>query len=180
VEALKLLLGIGDSLVGRLQLFDALRFQWREMRVRRNPDCPVCGDHPTIRALVDYDAFCGVPQARAQELAERDGIPEITAIELKSWLDRGDALTILDVREPHEWDIASLAPYGSTLIPLDELAARLGELEGAGDVVVHCRSGVRSAKALRQLHAAGFDRVWNLKGGILAWSDEVDPSVPKY
>jgi molybdopterin/thiamine biosynthesis adenylyltransferase/rhodanese-related sulfurtransferase len=180
VEALKLLLGIGDSLVGRLQLFDALRFQWREMRVRRNPDCPVCGDHPTIRALVDYDAFCGVPQARAQEIAERDGIPEITAIELKSWLDRGDAFTILDVREPHEWDIASLAPYGSTLIPLDELAARLGELEGAGDVVVHCRSGVRSAKALRQLHAAGFDRVWNLKGGILAWSDEVDPSVPKY
>jgi sulfur-carrier protein adenylyltransferase/sulfurtransferase len=180
VETLKLLLGIGRPLVGRLQLFDALRFEWREVRVRRNPDCPVCGERPTIRELIDYDEFCGLPQARALEAAERDGIPEITATELKARLDRRDVPAILDVREPHEWDIASLAPYGARLIPLDELPARLTEIEDTADIVVHCRSGVRSAKALRQLRAAGFERVWNLKGGILAWSDEVDASVPKY
>jgi sulfur-carrier protein adenylyltransferase/sulfurtransferase len=180
VETLKLLLGIGRPLIGRLQLFDALRFEWREVRVRRNPDCPVCGEEPTIHELIDYDEFCGVPQARALEAAERDGIPEITATELKARLDRRDIPAILDVREPHEWDIASLATYGARLIPLDELPARLGEVEDTGDIVVHCRSGVRSAKALRQLRAAGFERVWNLKGGILAWSDEVDGSVPKY
>jgi adenylyltransferase/sulfurtransferase len=180
VETLKLLLGIGRPLIGRLQLFDALRFEWREVRVRRNPACPVCGDDPTIHALIDYDEFCGVPQTRALEAAERAGIPEITAVELKARLDRRDVPAIVDVREPHEWDIASLAPYGARLIPLDELPARLMEIDGAGDIVVHCRSGARSAKALRQLRAAGFERVWSLKGGILAWSDEVDASVPKY
>jgi adenylyltransferase/sulfurtransferase len=180
IETVKLLLGIGKSLVGRFQLFDALRFEWRELKIRKDPSCPVCGEHPTIHELIDYEAFCGIPQAHAVEAAERNGIPEITAVELRDWLERGSAPLILDVREPHEWDIASLAPYGARLIPLDQLPSRLGELEGSGDIVVHCRSGIRSAQALRQLRAAGFERVWNLKGGILAWSDAVDPSLPKY
>ncbi len=180
IETVKLLLGIGRPLIGRFQLFDALRFEWRELKIRKDPKCPVCGDHPTIRELIDYEAFCGIPEAHAAEAAERNGVPEITAVELKHWLESGPAPLILDVREPHEWDIANLAPYGARLIPLDQLAARLNELEGSGDIVVQCRSGARSAQALRQLRAAGFERVWNLKGGILAWSDAVDPSIPKY
>ncbi len=180
IETVKLLLGIGKPLIGRFQLFDALRFEWRELRIRKDPKCPICGEQPSIRELIDYEQFCGIPQAHAVETAERNGIPEITAVELKDWLERGPAPLILDVREPHEWDIANLAPYGARLIPLDQLPARLGELEGSGDIVVQCRSGARSARALRQLRAAGFERVWNLKGGILAWSDAVDPSIPKY
>jgi len=180
LEVLKLILGVGTPLIGRLQLFDGLAFRWRELRLRKNPDCPVCGENPTIRELIDYEEFCGLPQARAAEAAERDGIPELTPTELKQRLDRGDPVTILDVREPHEWEIANLERYGARLIPLGELADRLSELEQVGDIVVHCKGGTRSAKALRQLQAAGFSRVWNLKGGILAWADEVDPSVPKY
>ncbi len=180
IETIKLLLGIGKPLIGRFQLFDALRFEWRELKIRKDPKCPVCGESPTIHKPIDYEAFCGIPQAHAVEAAERNGIPEITAVELKAWLEGGRAPLILDVREPHEWDIANLARFGARLIPLDQLPARLGELEGAGDIVVQCRSGARSAQALRQLRAAGFDRVWNLKGGILAWSEAVDPSVPRY
>ncbi len=180
LETLKLLLGIGRPLIGRLALFDGLAFEWREVRVRRNPECPVCGDQPTIRELIDSEEFCGVPAARAAAAAEHDGIPEITALELKRRLDRGDAVAILDVREPHEWEIANLGAQGARLIPLGELSQRLGELELTGDLVVHCRSGQRSAKALQQLRAAGLQRVWNLEGGILAWADQVDPQLPKY
>lgn len=180
LEVLKLILGVGTPLIGRLQLFDGLAFRWRELRLRKNPDCPVCGERPTIRELIDYEEFCGLPQARAAEAAERAGIPEVTPMELKQRLDRGDPVMILDVREPHEWEIVNLERYGARLIPLGELADRLSELEQVGDIVVHCKGGTRSAKALRQLQAAGFTRVWNLKGGILAWADEVDPSVPKY
>jgi sulfur-carrier protein adenylyltransferase/sulfurtransferase len=180
LEVLKLLLGVGESLVGRLQLFDGLKFEWRELRVRRNPSCPVCSDQRTIHALVDYEEFCGVTQARAEEARLQHTIPEITAVELKSRLDRGDALTIIDVREPHEWDIASLGHYGARLIPLGELPRRIGEVDASRDVVVHCKAGGRSARALQQLREAGIERVWNLHGGILAWSADVDPALPRY
>ena len=180
LEVLKVILGIGEPLIGRLQLFDGLKFEWRELRVRKNPSCPVCSDRRSIHALVDYEEFCGVTQARAEEARLQQAIPEITAIELKSRIDRGDALTIIDVREPHEWDIANLSRYGSRLIPLGELSRRIGEVDASRDVVVHCKAGGRSAKALQQLREAGVDRVWNLHGGILAWSTDVDTALPRY
>ena len=172
LEVLKLILGVGEPLIGRLYLFDGLAFNWRELKIRKHPGCPVCGETRTIHQLIDYDAFCGVEELPA--------VPEISARELKSRIDRGDAVTIIDVRERHEWDIANLEPYGSRLIPLGELPTRLAEVNVAGEVIVHCKSGLRSAKALQQLRAAGLRRVWNLRGGILAWSDEVDPAVPRY
>ncbi|MGQ0562083.1 MAG: molybdopterin-synthase adenylyltransferase MoeB [Gemmatimonadota bacterium] len=172
LEVLKLILGVGEPLIGRLQLFDGLKFKWRELRIRKNPACPVCGENRTQHELIDYEQFCGVE--------EKPVVPEISARELKLRLDRGEAITIIDVREPHEWDIASLAPYGAKLIPLGDLPNRLAEVNVAGDVVVHCKSGARSARALQQLRAAGLARVWNLQGGILAWAKDVDPSVPVY
>jgi sulfur-carrier protein adenylyltransferase/sulfurtransferase len=180
LEVLKVLLGIGKPLIGRLQLFDGLAFQWRELKLRKDPGCPVCGENPTQTSLIDYEQFCGIPEAKAAEAAERSAVPELSATELKDRLDRGEPLTILDVREPHEWDIANLEPFGAQLIPLSELPERIGELNDAGEIVVHCLMGGRSAKAAKQLQAAGHARVWNLKGGIRAWSDEVDPSLPKY
>lgn len=175
LEAIKWILGAGDSLVGRLVLFDALALRFREVRIRRNPDCPVCGDRPTVKELIDYEAFCGLKPA-----GESAALPEITPAELKARLDRGDALTIVDVREPHEWEIANLAPYGARLIPMREIEARLGELDRDAEIVLHCKTGGRSAIVLRQLREAGYTRLWNLKGGILAWAEEVDPSLPKY
>lgn len=175
LEAIKWILGVGDSLVGRLVLFDALALRFREVRIRRNPDCPVCGDRPTVTELIDYEAFCGLKPASGAE-----SLPEITPAELKARLDRGDALTIVDVREPHEWEIANLEPYGARLIPMREIEARLGELDRDAEIVLHCKTGGRSAIVLRQLREAGYTRLWNLKGGILAWADEVDPSLAKY
>ena len=181
-EALKLLLGAGDSLVGRLLLFDALRMKFREMRLRRDPACPACGDHPTIHELIDYERFCGfAPEAPSGERdMDSDGIPAITPTELKARLDRGDRITIIDVREPFEWEIGNLEAHGARLIPLGQLPARAGEIDPADEVVLHCRSGARSAHALELLRAQGYGRLWNLDGGILAWSDQVDPSIPKY
>lgn len=175
LEAIKWILGVGDSLVGRLVLFDALALRFREVRIRRNPDCPVCGDRPTVTELIDYEAFCGLKPASGAE-----SLPEITPAELKERLDRGDALTIVDVREPHEWEIANLEPYGARLIPMREIDARLGELDRDAEIVLHCKTGGRSAIVLRRLREAGYTRLWNLKGGILAWADEVDPSLAKY
>jgi adenylyltransferase/sulfurtransferase len=180
LEVLKLILGVGEPLIGRLQLFDGLKFRWRELRIRKNPACPVCGDAPTIHQLIDYDEFCGVTQQRISDAQEQSSVPQIAPLDLKTRLDRGDVVTIIDVREPHEWDIASLAQYGARLIPLGELTDRLAEVNLTGDVVVHCRSGARSAKATQQLRAAGLERVWNLQGGILAWAEQVDPTVPRY
>jgi rhodanese-related sulfurtransferase len=133
-----------------------------------------------VTGLVDYEEFCGIPQAMAAEAAERDALVEMTAAELKERLDTGESLTIIDVREPHEWEIANLEPYGARLMPVGQFAERMHELNSADQIVVHCRSGTRSAKAFRQLQAAGFRRIWNLKGGILAWTDEVDPTLPRY
>ncbi|MBW3571363.1 MAG: molybdopterin-synthase adenylyltransferase MoeB [Gemmatimonadetes bacterium] len=181
LEAVKLLLGAGDLLVGRLLLFDALRLQFREMRLRRDPACPLCGDHPTVHELIDYERFCGYEPANATtETTMSDDVPEITPAQLKERLDRGDRLTIIDVREPFEWDIGNLEPYGARLIPLKQVPTRMDEIEPGDEIVLQCRSGARSAQALGYLRQHGYERLLNLKGGILAWSDEVDPSIPKY
>ena len=173
-EAIKILIGIGEPLVGRFLIFDALRMRFRELKLRRDPDCPVCGDRPTVRELIDYEQFCGVTAV------PQTGAPlEETSVEgLKTRLDSEDDLLLLDVREPQEYQICAIP--GSTLIPLGELPGRLAELEGRRNIVVHCKSGVRSAKAVKLLREAGFSDTVNLKGGILAWIDRVDPSLPKY
>jgi sulfur-carrier protein adenylyltransferase/sulfurtransferase len=175
-ETLKLIIGKGEPLVGRLLLFDALAMRFRELKLRKNPECPVCGGHPTITKLIDYEEFCGI---RGEETASpaQTSVPEIAPRELKARLDRGDDLFILDVREPHEFQICNL---GGHLIPLGELSRRVNELDSSREIVAHCRSGKRSAEAVEFLRSAGFRKVLNLKGGILAWSDEVDASVPKY
>ena len=176
METLKLILGNGQPLVGRLLLFDALRMRFRELKLRKNPDCPVCGEHRTITELIDYAEFCGIRGEEKEQVVSSE-IPEMTPKELKARLDRGDDLFILDVREPHEYQICNLQGH---LIPLGDLPKRISELDSSREIVAHCRSGKRSADAVQFLSKAGFRKVWNLKGGILAWSDEVDPSVPKY
>ena len=175
METIKLILGAGEPLVGRLLLFDALGMRFRELKLRKNPACPVCGEHPTVTKLIDYEEFCGIRGEEAP--AVTNGIPEITAREVKARLDRGDDLFILDVREPHEYQICNLK---GKLIPLGELPRRVHELDSSREMVVHCRSGKRSADAIQFLQTAGFKKLWNLKGGVLAWADEVDPSMPKY
>jgi adenylyltransferase/sulfurtransferase len=177
-EAVKLILGEGDSLIGRLLLFNALQMRFRELKLRRDPNCPLCGEKPVIRELIDYDQFCGVtpPEVETAEAADW----ELTVTELKAKLDRGEPLTIIDVRDPHEWQICNLETYGSKLIPLGQFAARMSELNSEDDIVVHCKMGGRSADAYRMLQQAGFKRIKNLKGGITAWADQVDPTVPKY
>jgi len=177
-EAVKLIIGIGEPLVGRLLLYDALGMKFRELRLRKNPDCPACGTHPTITKLIDYQQFCGIPAQTppAQETKVNEG--EIDVTELKSKLDRGDNFALIDVREPHEYKIASIP--GARLIPLGEFPKHVGEFDPEADIVIHCRSGMRSAKACGILRQAGFKHVRNVVGGILAWSDKVDPSVPKY
>ena len=175
METIKLILGAGEPLVGRLLLFDALAMRFRELKLKRNPDCPMCGDHRTITKLIDYEEFCGIRGEEAPAMT--DGIPEITATELKARQDRGEKLFILDVREPHEYQICNL---NGKLIPLGELPRRVNELDSSVEMVVHCRSGKRSADAIHFLQTAGFKKLWNLKGGVLAWADEVDPRMPKY
>jgi sulfur-carrier protein adenylyltransferase/sulfurtransferase len=175
-ETLKLIIGKGEPLIGRLLLFDALAMRFRELKLKQNPECPVCGEHPTITKLIDYAEFCGVRGEEAASPAQ-SSVPEIAPRELKARLDRGDDLFVLDVREPHEYQICNL---GGHLIPLGELSRRVNELDSSREMVAHCRSGKRSAEAVEFLRSAGFRKVLNLKGGILAWSDEVDASVPKY
>ena len=177
IEAIKLIIGIGDPLIGRLVNFDALKLRFREFKIRKDPNCPICGDHPTIHELIDYDQFCGIPQADAEAAKELD-VPTITATELKTKIDRKDKFVLVDVREPYEYDICNIS--GSRLIPLGELPARLSELDSADEIVLHCKVGGRSAKALKILQDAGFRKLSNLQGGIQAWSEKVDPSVPRY
>jgi len=175
LETIKLIIGRGDSLAGRLVLFEALTFKFRELKLRKNSHCPMCGTHRKIHQLIDYDEFCGI---RGEEQPESDlHVPEITARELKERLDRGDDVFILDVREPHEYQICNLKGH---LIPLGELPRRVHELDSAREIVVHCKSGKRSAQAVDFLRQAGFRKVYNLHGGILSWSTQVDPSVPRY
>jgi adenylyltransferase/sulfurtransferase len=177
-EAVKLILGEGESLIGRLLLFNALQMRFRELKLRRDPTCPLCGERPSIRELIDYDQFCGVmpPEEESTEAADW----EITVTDLKAKLDHGEPLTIIDVRDPHEWQICNLEAHGAKLIPLGQFAARMHELNSEDDIVVHCKMGGRSADAYRMLQQAGFKRIKNLKGGITAWADQVDQTVPKY
>jgi molybdopterin/thiamine biosynthesis adenylyltransferase/rhodanese-related sulfurtransferase/molybdopterin converting factor small subunit len=175
-EAVKLILGIGDPLIGRLLLYDALAMRFRELKLRKNPECPVCGDHPTITKLIDYHEFCGIP--RNQEAQPVASAGDIDPVEVKAMIDRREPFVLIDVREPHEYQICNI-PYAK-LIPLGELPKRVNELNTADQIVAHCKSGMRSAKAVDFLKQAGFKKVRNMKGGILAWSDRVDPSVPKY
>jgi molybdopterin/thiamine biosynthesis adenylyltransferase/rhodanese-related sulfurtransferase len=175
METIKLILGAGEPLVGRLLLFDALAMRFRELKLKKNPECAICGKHRTITKLIDYEEFCGIRGEEAPAMTE--GIKEITATDLKARQDRGDKLFILDVREPHEYQICNL---NGKLIPLGELPRRVNELDSSVEMVVHCRSGKRSADAIHFLQTAGFKKLWNLKGGVLAWADEVDPRMPKY
>jgi adenylyltransferase/sulfurtransferase len=176
-ETVKLILGIGQPLVGRLMLYDALGMKFRELKLRRDPACPACGDHPTITKLIDYQQFCGMPHQEAPMAVESIS-GEISASELTAKLDRADKFTLIDVREPHEFQICRIP--GSTLIPLGELPKRLSELDPSAEYVMHCKMGGRSAKAVDLLKQSGFKRVINMAGGIIAWSDKVDPTVPKY
>jgi len=173
-EVIKLILGKGEPLIGRLLLIDALGMKFRELKLRKNPDCPVCGTHPTVSRLIDYNEFCGI---RGEETLVTSNVPEMQVEELKRALDAGEDIFVLDVREPHEYQICNI---GGHLIPLGELPKRVHELDSSREIVAHCRSGVRSAKAVDFLRQAGFRKVRNLAGGILAWADRVDPKVPKY
>jgi sulfur-carrier protein adenylyltransferase/sulfurtransferase len=176
-ETVKLILGVGKPLIGRLMLYDALDMTFREMKVRKNPKCPICGPNPSITGLIDYEEFCGVRGVEtAPAPSNLDG--EITPLDLKAQLDRGERPFILDVRNPEEIAICRIA--GSTVIPLPELPGRLGELDPSIPMVVHCKSGARSAKAITLLKGAGFHRLSNLTGGILGWIKDVDPSLPGY
>ena len=177
IEAIKLIMGIGEPLLGRLVHFDALKMRFREFKLRRDPSCPVCSANPTITDLIDYDQFCGIPQAAAEE-AKATEVPAMDVRELKRRLDAQDKFVFIDVREPYEYDIARIP--GAKLIPLGELPGRLSELDSADEIVLHCKSGRRSTTALRVLQEAGFSRLWNVTGGIEAWADQIDPSVPKY
>ena len=176
-EVIKLILGKGESLVGRLLLVDALNMRFRELKLRKNPDCPVCGQNPTVTQLIDYQQFCGIAPDIPEEKSVKNGIPQLTVKELKRRIDAGEDAYILDVREPYEYQIAQI---GGKLIPQNEVPNRLAEIDRDREVIVHCRSGARSQRIAEFLKQAGYPRVVNLAGGILAWSDEIDPKVQKY
>ena len=180
-EVIKLILGKGEPLIGRLLLVDALTMRFRELKLRKNPDCPVCGQNPTVTQLIDYNQFCGIAPEPAQAATVKNGIPQISVKELKARLDKKEAhndnFLLLDVREPYEFQIAQI---GGKLIPQNDVPNRLGELNPAQEIIVHCRSGARSQKIAELLKANGFEKVSNVAGGILAWSDEIDPTVQKY
>ncbi len=176
-EVIKLILGEGEPLIGRLLLIDALNMKFRQLKLKKNPDCPVCGTHPTVTALIDYDQFCGIiPHAPATAGVD-NGVAQISVADFKRRLDAGDDVYLLDVREPHEYQIANLSGH---LIPLGDLPARIGELDSSREIVVHCKMGGRSQKAAELLQQAGFGNVKNLAGGIQAWSEQVDSKIPKY
>lgn len=180
LETIKLLLGLGETLAGRLLIFDALRMKFRELRLKRDPECPVCGDHPTVTDLIDYERFCGITNDEQDDEGMMNEEQELSVLQLKERLDKGDRPQLVDVREPYEWDIGNLGPQGAKLIPLKELPNRLSEIDRDREVVVYCRSGARSARAADFLRGQGYGRVLNMEGGILAWSDEIDPTIPKY
>ena len=175
VETIKLILGQGSSLIGRLLLFDALQMKFRELKLRKNPDCPICGTHPIVKELIDYEEFCGI---RGEEANPDVRVPELSAPNVKKMMDDNKPFVLIDVREPHEYQICNIP--GSKLIPLGDVPSRMNELNSADEIVVHCRSGQRSAQAVDLLMKAGFRKIHNLKGGVLAWADQVDPTMPKY
>jgi adenylyltransferase/sulfurtransferase len=178
-ESIKLVTGIGEPLIGRFLIYDALKMKFRELKLKKDPECPVCGPHPTVTKLIDYDQFCGVvPASQTPNVGGAVNDWEITPVELKKKLDAGETPFILDVREPNEYQINRIP--GSTLIPLGELPRRYQELPRDREIVAQCKMGGRSAKAMDFLKTVGFTNVKNLKGGILEWIDKVDPSQPKY
>jgi adenylyltransferase/sulfurtransferase len=176
-EVIKLILGKGESLAGRLLLVDALNMRFRELKLRKNPECPVCGVNPTVTKLIDYQQFCGIVPESKEEKAMKNGIPQMTVKELKRRIDAGEDLFILDVREPFEYQIAQI---GGKLIPLNDVPQRLNEIPREREIIVQCKSGGRSQRAAELLKQQGYPTVVNLAGGILAWSDEIDPAVQKY
>ncbi len=176
-ETIKLILGKGEPLIGRLLLVDALSMRFRELKLRKNPECPVCGTHPTVTRLIDYEQFCGIAPQAKEEPAMKNGVPQVSVQELKRRLDAGEDILVLDVREPFEYKIANI---GGKLIPQNEVPARLPEIDRDREIVVHCKSGGRSQRIAEFLQQAGYTKVANLAGGILAWSDQIDPKVPKY
>jgi adenylyltransferase/sulfurtransferase len=176
-EVIKLILGKGEPLIGRLLLVDALNMRFRELKLRKNPECPVCGENPTVTQLIDYQHFCGIVPETPQEKNVKNGIPQITVKELKARRDTGEDFFLLDVREPYEYQIAQI---GGTLIPQNDVPNRLAEIPRDREIIVQCRSGARSQRIAELLQQAGYTSVANLAGGILAWSDEIDPSVQKY
>ncbi len=176
-EVIKLILGKGEPLIGRLLLVDSLGMRFRELKLRKNPDCPVCGPHPTVTRLIDYQQFCGVAPATQQEQPVKNGIPQLTVKELKQRLDAGEDLFILDVREPFEYQIVNL---GGKLIPQNDVPQRLAEIDRDREIVVQCKSGGRSQRIAEFLAQSGYPNVKNLAGGILAWADQIDPRMPKY
>jgi adenylyltransferase/sulfurtransferase len=177
LETIKLLLGLGNTLAGRLLIFDALRMTFRELTLKRDPLCPVCGDEPTVTELIDYERFCGIEPAGEETMGDE---AQLSVTELKEAIDRGDELVLIDVREPHEWDICNLGPQGATMIPMSKLPGRMSELDPESEIVVYCRTGARSARVTTFLRGMGYSKARNLEGGINAWSDEVDPSIQKY
>jgi adenylyltransferase/sulfurtransferase len=176
-EAIKLILGKGESLAGRLLLVDALNMKFRELKLRKNPECPVCGEHPTVTKLIDYQQFCGIVPETKQEQAVKNGIPQMTVKELKQRRDAGEDVFVLDVREPYEYQIANI---GAKLIPQNDVPKRLDEIDRNKEIVVQCRSGQRSQRIAEYLAQQGYGNVKNLAGGILAWADEIDPKMQKY
>jgi adenylyltransferase/sulfurtransferase len=178
LETVKLILGAGDSLAGRLLIFDALESSWREVRLRRDPDCPLCGDDPSQTSLIDYDLFCGVHPEPSSPWPET--VEQISPRDLEARLATDPPPLILDVREPYEWEIGNLAPQGARLIPMGEIRSRLEEIPRDRAVVVFCHVGVRSAHVATILADEGFSDIANLTGGYLAWAEEVDPDLPRY
>ncbi len=185
-EAIKLILGTGDSLIGRLLIYDATNMSFDEVRLRKDPSCPVCGENPTLTELIDYEQFCGMPAhdeslyTAGMDEAMLAGVPQINPMEVQARLAGGERLVILDVREPHEWEISNLSHLGAKLIPMDQVLERMGELDTAQEIVVQCRTGVRSAAIVHLLQEHGFTKIYNLDGGINRWAYEVDPSIPRY
>ncbi len=176
-EVIKLILGSGAPLVGRLLLVDALAMRFRELKLRRNPECPVCGPNPTVKELIDYEQFCGIEPKAQEDVKLQNGIPQMSVRELKQRMDAGEEVFILDVREPYEYQIANI---GGKLIPLNDVPQRIAEIDPSQEIVVQCRSGARSQRVAEFLKQNGYGRVANLAGGILAWSDQIDPKVQKY
>ncbi|MDR3755019.1 MAG: molybdopterin-synthase adenylyltransferase MoeB [Terracidiphilus sp.] len=176
-ETIKLILGKGATLAGRLLLVDALNMRFRELKLRKNPECPVCGAQPTVTQLIDYQQFCGIAPATKEEIAVNNGVPQITVNELKRRIDAGEDLFILDVREPFEYQIANI---GGRLIPQGEVPQRLAEIDRDREIIVHCKTGGRSQRIAEFLKQSGYPKVVNVAGGILAWSSEIDATVPKY
>jgi adenylyltransferase/sulfurtransferase len=176
-EVIKLILGKGDPLIGRLLLVDALGMRFRELKLRKNPECPVCGKNPTVTKLIDYEQFCGIMPEAPQDKNMKNGIPQLSVKEFKSRRDKGEDLFLLDVREPYEYQIAQI---GGTLIPQNDVPNRLAEIPRDKEIVVQCRSGARSQRIAELLKQSGYTKVVNLAGGILAWADEIDPKVQKY